>query len=57
MVVTRRENARKVAEALINNVWIRDLAGEMSLELEGYVKCIRLWEAIERVDRNRPSPG
>jgi hypothetical protein len=50
MVIIRRKNARKVADALPNNAWIKDLAGLMSIE--GCIQCVRLWEAIDRVGRN-----
>jgi hypothetical protein len=49
MVTTRRKNARKVADALPNNAWIKDLTGLMTVE--GCIQCVRLWEAIERVER------
>jgi hypothetical protein len=54
MVATRRKNARKVSDALHLNAWIHDLAGDMSVE--GCIQCVRLWEAIERVDQDELMP-
>jgi hypothetical protein len=54
MVPTRRKNARKVSDALPNSAWIKDLAGLMSIE--GCIQCVRLWEAIDQVDRNELIP-
>jgi hypothetical protein len=53
-VATRRKNSRTVAEALVDNSWIRDLGPDLSLE--GWAQCISLWENIELVDRDVSRP-
>jgi hypothetical protein len=54
LVPTRRKNKRKVSEGLLENAWVQDLAGEISIE--GCIQCIRLWEEIEKVNRNDAIP-
>jgi hypothetical protein len=53
-VTTRRKNTRLVAEALQGDVWIDDIAGEMTVELWG--QCLILWEAVETVERDTSRP-
>jgi hypothetical protein len=48
LVPTRRKNKRR-------NSWVQDLAGEISIE--GCIQCIRLWEEIEKVNRNEAIPN
>jgi hypothetical protein len=54
MVPTRRKNVTKVAEGLLNNSWISDVQGDMSLE--GWIQCIQLWEEIDSVARDADVP-
>ncbi|XP_071679762.1 uncharacterized protein [Lolium perenne] len=53
-VNTRRKNSRTVADALLDNSWLRDLGPELSVE--GWAQCIRLWDEIELVDRDASRP-
>jgi hypothetical protein len=50
MVTTRRKNKRKLSDGLLGNAWVQDMAGEISIE--GCIQCLRLWEEIEKVNRN-----
>jgi hypothetical protein len=54
MVPTRRKNTRRVAEALRDDGWIDDIHGEMTVEL--WMQCMRLWEAVEMVEKDVTSP-
>jgi hypothetical protein len=54
MVTTRRKNKRKVSEGMLGNSWVQDLAGEISID--GCIQCIRLWEEIEKVNKNEAIP-
>ena len=54
MVATKRKNSRTVADALNENAWIGDIAEGMTEE--SCLQCIRLWEAIERVQRDEEEP-
>jgi transposase-like protein len=54
MVPTRRKNTCRVAEALREDGWIDDIQGEMTVEL--WMQCMRLWEAVETVERDVSSP-
>jgi mannosylglycoprotein endo-beta-mannosidase len=53
-VPTRRKNARTVAEAMENNQWLNDITEELTVE-EG-AQCIRVWEAIDTVQRDDTRP-
>jgi hypothetical protein len=54
-VTTRRKNTRLVAEALDGDAWIDDISGEMMAEL--WSQCLRLWEAVETVERVATRPA
>jgi hypothetical protein len=43
-----------VSEAINENAWIADIAGELSVE--SCVQCMRLWEAVENVERDVTTP-
>jgi hypothetical protein len=51
MVVTRRKNSRLICEALKDNVWLADVAA--NLTIKGSISCIRVWEEIAGVSRNK----
>jgi hypothetical protein len=53
-VPTRRRNTRLVAEALQEDSWIDDIQGEMTEEL--WMQCLRLWEAVEDVEKDGARP-
>jgi hypothetical protein len=53
-VPTRRKNIRMVAEAMRENDWLDDLEGEMTGEI--WEQCLRLWEAVETVERDESRP-
>jgi hypothetical protein len=55
MVSKRRRNNRSVYEATLNNNWVVDVAGELTIE--NYTQCIRLWEQIDAVHRDGQEPG
>jgi hypothetical protein len=53
-VAIGRKNSRTVAEALMDNCWLRDIGPE--LPLDGWAQYIRLWEDIVLVDRDVSRP-
>jgi hypothetical protein len=53
-VASRTKNRRRVAEALLQNSWTRDVGGGISLE--GWLQCIALWEAIDLVHMEASRP-
>jgi hypothetical protein len=54
LVPTRRKNTRKVGDALIQNLWIQDITGDLTVE--ACTQCIVLWEEIDSVQRNTQEP-
>jgi hypothetical protein len=54
LVPTRRKNTRKASDALVEDSWLSDVSGELSVE--GWMQCTRLWEELERVPRDGSRP-
>jgi hypothetical protein len=54
LVPTRRKNIRKVSEALVDDSWLLDVSGDLSIE--GWMQCTLLWEELERVPRDSSRP-
>jgi hypothetical protein len=54
MVPKQRRNNRLVYEATLNNSWVADVAGELTVE--NCTQCIKLWEQIEAVQRDSQEP-
>jgi hypothetical protein len=54
LVPTRRKNTRMVRDALIEDSWLSDVSGELSID--GWMQCTLLWEEFERVHRDGSRP-
>jgi hypothetical protein len=54
LVPTRRKNVCTVADAMRDNGWLDDVEGEMTAGL--WEHCLRLWEAVETVERDEMRP-
>jgi hypothetical protein len=54
LVPTRRKNMRMVKEALLEDVWLLDVAGELSID--EWMQCTLLWEELRRVPRDGDRP-
>jgi hypothetical protein len=54
LVPLAKKNRMLVADALWNNNWLADISG--TLTVEGCVQCLRLWEDIDRVQRDETVP-
>jgi hypothetical protein len=54
LVPTRRKNVRKVSDALVEDSWLSDVSGELSIE--GWMQCTLLWEQLGRVPRDDSRP-
>jgi hypothetical protein len=53
-VHTRQRNHKTVAQGLLHNNWVKDLSRE--LRTEGYAQCVRLWIAVNNVQREEDVP-
>jgi hypothetical protein len=51
---TRRKNMRMVKEALLEDAWLLDVAGELSID--EWMQCTLLWEELRRVPRDGDRP-